>query len=191
MSAAVVRVHGTAPLPPVVFPAQALAPHMQRNDLRHEQDCADIFAQANGWAQSEHAPTAFAGLDMKTLSPLIDHPQFFRAPGSSCVVAILSHDYNPARDFSALGARVVVDRLPQSWYRRGVPAGEAEATAAYLLRPTPGLTAFRDPAIATALTRLVSRDTLCDHGATLTPSRRAVGRGRQHGKQEGASIEQT
>jgi hypothetical protein len=169
MSAAdIVRVHSTATLAPAVFPAFALAPYFANptDNARREDDCAAIFAEANGWLLRDHWPREFAGLPFSKVYALVDHAQFFEAPDGSNVVAIVSHDYHPSRDFSALGEYIVVERLPRSWYRRGVPMGEPEATTAYLLRPSGAKPAPKhDPAISAALTRLMARDTACIHGA--------------------------
>ena len=132
-------------LPAVVWPVDALAPHfaaaracayMSRGACgcwHREGAAADTFAAANGWVVHRgRLPRRFAGLDfLHDVIPLVDHPVLFRKPGSRKVVAVLSHDYHPARDFSALSGAVAVDRLPRSWYARGGP----DRTTAYLLRP--------------------------------------------------------
>lgn len=112
----IVRVHGFAPQTDAVCPAKVLG----------DKNAVHAFAEANGWRVWNHMPRVFAGSPIKTLADFIDHPEFFIG-ASGRLVGCVSHDYNRARDFSALGNRAIVERLPYSWYR--------DSATAYLIRP--------------------------------------------------------
>jgi hypothetical protein len=145
--AGIVRVHGDASLPSIVWPADELAArftvdHPSNCDGGHRSpcDCAawerqseQVFARANGLTiHRGDRPSRFGTLDFaRGVLPLVDHPVLLRAPHTRRIIAVISHDYNPNRDFAALGPSVVVDRLPRSWYCRG-----GDRTTAFLLRTT-------------------------------------------------------
>ena len=150
MTAEIVRVHGEAALTEVVWPAKELSallavpPQLPCTHLRlvgscecttWERKCETIFAGANGWsAHPGRWERRWGGLDVeRELLPLLDHFSLLHARGTRRIIGFLSHDYQANRDFSALGDRIVVDRLPASWYW---PAGGK--TTAFLLRLADG-----------------------------------------------------
>jgi hypothetical protein len=146
----ILRVHGAAILPAIVWPAE-LANRFEVADCdgRHRGPCphedwesraAAWFAEANGWAVHRGAmPRQFGGLSSADLMPMLDHAVAFRDRDTGRLVGIVSHNYHPRPDWSALGEAVTVDRLPRSWYMRG----GVDRTTAFLLRPTPFTTGHR------------------------------------------------
>lgn len=145
MTPKIICVHGNASPKSVVWPVGALAERFALTHPRHcdggfqspcqckwwERWADDVFAQANGWVVHHGRwPRRFGGVDFRReVLPLIDHATPFRQ--GRRIIAILSHDYNPQRNFSALPGQLVVHRLPRSWYWRG----GIDATTAFLLRP--------------------------------------------------------